>query len=144
MIAIRIIAMIAAVSLALPAIQADEKKPGKLIGSYKVVRGERDGKAADELRGSVVTFTADTVSRRDWDGEEVFYATFTLDTARKPWGIRMRGLRPKLSEYADGVVEVDGDTVRVCYSLPGGEVPTAFKAGANQQCLVLKRIKPAR
>jgi hypothetical protein len=56
----------------------------------------------------------------------------------------MRGIRPKLSEYADGVVEVDGDTVRLCYSLPGGEVATVFKAGPNQQLLVLKRIKPGR
>src|SRR5262245_29659309 len=48
---------------------AGEKKGGKLVGSYAVVGGERDGEKLDKGRflGSVVTFTADTFSRKDKD-----------------------------------------------------------------------------
>ena len=132
-----------ALSLALPALLAQEEKAGadRLKGIYTIVRGEKDGKVipAERIKGSVVTFTEKKVYGTDKDRKEVFAASYTLDTSRKPWVIHMTSGGPKKTEKADGIIEVDGDTLRVCYALPGGKTPTSFKAGQKQHCFVLKR-----
>jgi hypothetical protein len=46
---------------------------------------------------------------------------------------------PKAGEKSQGVVEVDGDTVKICYNLPGGKPPASFKAGEKQHCFELRR-----
>ena len=39
--------------------------------------------------------------------------------------------------YIEGFYE--GDTVKICYALPGGETPTEFSTKEKQHCFVLKR-----
>jgi len=46
---------------------------------------------------------------------------------------------PKKGETTSGIIERDGDSVKICYALPGGKTPTEFKAAENQQYFVLKR-----
>jgi uncharacterized protein (TIGR03067 family) len=146
MVQTRVTAALAALSLALPVLLADDRKgedktATPLKGIYTIVKGEKDGKVipTDRIKGSVVTFTEKKVYGTDKDRKEVFAATYTLDTSRTPWVIRMTGTMPKKGEKADGIVEVDGDTLRICYALPGGKKPTGFKAGEKQHCFVLKR-----
>jgi uncharacterized protein (TIGR03067 family) len=124
---------------------ADERKPdtSKLVGTYTITSGERDGKAipAAELAGSVITITREKIVGTDKDKKEFHAATYTIDTATKPWTIRMVNVSPK-NEKSAGVIAVDGDTVKICYALPGGKAPTSFKAGEKQHCFILKRASP--
>ena len=51
----------------------------------------------------------------------------------------MTSTAPKAGEKAAGVIEVDGDVVKLAYNLPGGEAPTDFKTGEKQHLFVLKK-----
>jgi len=129
-----------------PSRPADDKKPAEksaaapLEGGYTIVSGEKDGKAIPEaeLKGSVVRITADKIVGTDKDKKEFFAATYTLDTKKEPWVIRMKSTAPKEAE-AVGLVKKDGDAVMLIYSLPGAEAPKEFKTKARQHLFVLKR-----
>jgi len=127
--------------------KAAEEKSGKvdarrLKGTYTVVKGERDGKAlpADHFKGSVVTFTESKIFGTDKAKKEFFSANYTVDTNSTPATIRMMSTAPR-KDKADGVIETDGDTIRICYALPGGETPRTFKTAVKQHCFTLKRVK---
>lgn len=121
----------------------DDKKPEatKLEGTYTITSGERDGKPLPEaeFKGAVVTIKGNKMFGTDKDKKEFFAATFTLDTGAKPWKINMVSISPKEGEKAAGVVEATGDTVKICYNLPGGDAPTEFKTKGKQQCFTLMK-----
>lgn len=132
------------ITLTMSALVAAERfDTKKLEGSYTVVSGQRDGKALPEMdfKGSVVTFTADKVTGTDKDRKMFFASTYTIDDSSKPYTLRMESISPKKGEKAEGVIEIDGDTVKLCYNLPGGKAPRGFDAGEKQNCFVLKRMK---
>lgn len=124
---------------AVPTALAEDKV--KLEGTYEIVSGENDGVAipADRIKGSMVTFTKDKVAGTDKDKKEFFASTYTVDWSAKPHRITMVSTTPKAGEKAAGIVQIDGHTVKICYNLPGGDVPTEFKTKEKQQCFVLKR-----
>jgi hypothetical protein len=51
----------------------------------------------------------------------------------------MTSTAPTKGEKTAGVIEAEGDMLRICYALPGGQTPTEFKTTDKQQCFVLKR-----
>jgi uncharacterized protein (TIGR03067 family) len=126
----------------------EDKKPAEkavaapLEGGYTIVSGEKDGKPIPEaeLKGSVLRITADKIVGTDKDRKEFFAATYTLDTKKEPWVIRMKSTAPKEAE-AVGLVKKDGDTVTLVYALPGAEAPKEFKTKDRQHLFVLKRTK---
>lgn len=121
-----------------------ENLPGdssKLVGTYKITGGEKDGKAIPEehLKGSIVVFNKDNVLGTDKDRKEFFAAKYNLDGTAKPMKITLVTTAPKDGGTAVGIIEISGDTVRLCYPLPGGETPTEFKTKDKQHMFVLKQ-----
>jgi uncharacterized protein (TIGR03067 family) len=141
---VRILSFVALL-LALPVALADDKKgdASKLLGDYTVVSGKRDGKdlPKKDFENSTVHVEKNKIYGHDKEKKEFFGATYTLDTSSKPWKISMVSTSPKKGEKAEGVIEVDGDKVRLAYALPGGKTPTSFEAGEKQQSFVLMRVK---
>jgi uncharacterized protein (TIGR03067 family) len=139
-------ALLASFSLAFAqdAVLAEKKFDlDKLQGTYKIVKGEKDGKPVpqDRFEGAIVSFGEKKVWGHDRDRKEFFGATFVIDTSRKPCTIEMVSTSPKKGEKASGIIEMDGDTVRICYALPGGKEPLLFKTSDKQHLFVLKRTK---
>lgn len=124
------------------AVKLDAKS---LEGKYTITKGEHDGKALppDHFKGSVVTFTKSKIYGTDKNTKEFFSAEYTLDTSSSPAMIKMTGTAPK-KEKSDGIIEMSGDTIRLCYALPGGETPKKFEGGVKQNCFTLKRIEKAK
>ena len=52
-------------------------------------------------------------------------------------------LETKEDAVAKGLIEKDGDTVRLIYALPDGQTPTEFKTGEKQLMFVMKVIRLA-
>lgn len=123
--------------------EKDKADKVSLEGTYTITKGERAGKAIpkEEIEGTVIVFTKDKVVTTGKDKKELYAATYTLDTSGKPHKINMTSISPKRDEKAAGVVKVDGDTLTICYALPGGDTPTEFKTKDKQQCFVLKKVK---
>jgi uncharacterized protein (TIGR03067 family) len=123
-----------------------EKAPtSPLEGVYTITSGERDGKPIPEerIKGSVVAFAGDKIVATDKDKKEFFAATYALDTASKPWVIKMKSTTPKDGE-AIGLVKKEDDTVTLVYALPGGAPPKEFKAGDKQHLFVLENMNTTK
>ncbi len=139
-----LVVLLAGAGLAL----ADASAPGKgmdLTGSYSIVSGEAEGQPApaDKIRDDVVRFTESTVTVTDKDRKETWSATYKIDPSTKPCRIMMTEKSgPNKGERARGLIEKQGDTVKLIYALPGGDMPTGFDHTKPKQLMfVLKRSK---
>jgi uncharacterized protein (TIGR03067 family) len=124
----------------------------RLVGVWKVMSGEVDGKEVGERFEATpwvvtgATFTA----RLPFEGKGEFAYKRTevdkrgaidievLQAERTDLGIRKR-------VYL-GIYALEGDDLKVCYALPGKERPTAFatKPGSGTVLFVLKRESGSR
>ena len=134
---IAIIAWVACMSTVI----ADEA-PSKLDGVYSIVAGEKNGTEipADKLMGSIIKFDGESVLGTDKDKKEFFGCTFQIDKTTTPYTISMTSTSPMKGEKAVGIIEIKGDSVKLCYALPGGDAPKEFKTKEKQHCFTLKRV----
>lgn len=146
-------------SLALPAAaQVDDDKStpalkaADLAGGYEIVAGEKFGvpEPADRIKGSTVRFTEARVVVMDKDSKEVYGATYSLEPAEAAAGEAASGavgskikMISKLAEVEDqvafGLIDKDGDKVRLVYAIPGADAPKEFKTKAGQLMFILKK-----
>jgi uncharacterized protein (TIGR03067 family) len=136
-----------AVVLAVSSVAADDKDtidPAKMVGTWKYVSGEKNGEKvdADRLKDQTVIITKDKITLK---GEQTFVMKYTIDAKKKPAAIKMEMTESPFGAgaTAEGIVEVDGDNLKMCYAQQGGAAPTKFatKEGSNQHLFVLKRSK---
>ncbi len=116
--------------------------PEDLVGRYFIISGEKYGMAEpeDRVKGTVVTFSKDDVLVADKDKKELYSATYRLDSTKNPATIIMTSrVRGSSGEEARGLIEKDGDTVRLIYALPTGEIPRGFQTREKQLMFVLKK-----
>jgi len=119
--------------------------PEELVGVYTIQAEERNGKQISEehYKDVIVRIATNAITTYDKDKKEVFAATYTLDTGKKPWRLKMKATispRGGVGEVSDGLIEKDGDIVRLIYALPKGPVPDEFKTVVGQQMFALKRM----
>ncbi len=113
----------------------------ELVGTYAVTSGEKAGEPIPpgRLAGTTVRFAEDKVTVTDGTKKETYVALYELDTKATPWRIVMTAtVGPDTGGMASGLVEKDGDTVRLIYSLPGTQPPTEFKTKPGQLMFVLR------
>jgi len=128
------------------ALLADEGKKADALhldGTYKIVSGEKDGKPEpkERIEGRVVVIKGNRITGTDREKKEFFACTFKIDTSKKPYAITMTSAAPKTNEVSRGIIEQDGDRVKLCYALPGTAPPTTFSTTKNQNCFVLQKTK---
>ncbi len=124
-----------------------------LAGTYRLIDGMRNGEriATERLKDVTVRIEKNAITTYDKDKREVYAASYQIERKEKPWKIHMEaklvpndprsGKPDGVGTKAEGLIEVDGETVKLIYALPGGSAPTDFKCEANQQMFVLKRLK---
>ncbi|MEO7318240.1 MAG: TIGR03067 domain-containing protein [Chthoniobacteraceae bacterium] len=124
--------------------QADDLKA--MEGTWKVESAEAGGKPveSEDLKEIVVKITGDRYEVRVKD--KVDAGTLKLDETQKPKTMDAtdtEGL--DAGKVVKAIYELTGDTLRVCYTLDGGERPTelATKEGSPVLLLTYKREKKA-
>jgi uncharacterized protein (TIGR03067 family) len=138
-------ALVAVASFAFAQLSAFAQDKPQLEGQHQVTAAERSGKPLEEsiIKGITFRFAGEKVTAATKEGKSFLTAEYTLDVAKKPCAIVM-----KLTEGSDkgkelrGLVERNGDTIRVIYAAPGTEAPTEFKTKENQVMYTLKVEKP--
>ena len=109
-----------------------------IIGKWKTISSERDGKPWDGPQLTQITFAADGKMSYEGEGSKDT-AEFMLDESRSPKAIKLNNIR--------GIYAVDGDTLRLCYRVSvvpfvtSGQLPRSFrtKKGDGLMLLTLKR-----
>ena len=77
--------------------------------------------------------------------EVLFDSSYTTDPAKNPKEIIMVGTEGDLAgKEARGIYSLQGDTLRICYTMPGQQRPAAFEslAGSEAYLIVWQRQKP--
>ncbi len=125
----------------------DSGAPDSLIGGYTIIAGEKFGEKEpkERIEGTTVRIAEDAIVVLDKDKKEVYVQTYKIDTKSKPWKIT---LKSKVTPYQDadskkeivamGLIEKEGDTVKLIYALPDGEMPTEFKTKSKQLMFIMK------
>ena len=113
--------------------EAAKKDKAQLQGEWTMVSGERDGQAfpADFMKGSKRIAKGDAITVM-LQGQLFMSAKITLDPAKSPKAIDYSvtgGLYAGKTQL--GIYQLDGDTVKFCFSTPGGERPDAFTTKPN-------------
>lgn len=140
-----------ALTLAAPAPKkSDEPPPAKLDGDWVVesFEGPKEGAPPESI---TMRFADGKISitdpSRKGRAEEVDY---TADMTKKPGTIdikpRAGGPGGPPDKLVLGIIEVKGDTMRLCFSKEGADRPTEFKPDMEKGIMVihLKRIKPEK
>jgi uncharacterized protein (TIGR03067 family) len=112
----------------------------KLEGTWVVVSAERDGKNYDRIKDDQVVFAGDKITIKSKERDQK--GTYKLDPSKKPKALDL------ISDNAGdppvhGIYEFKGEELRICFSRPGKDRPTAFatQAGSEMTLVVMKRVK---
>jgi uncharacterized protein (TIGR03067 family) len=121
------------------------KDDSELIqGTWKVESAVFDGKPEPAVAGKMtLTFNGKKLVMTEFPlGDAVF---FKLDSTKTPKAIDAGHAEDKTNDIFLGLYELNGDQLKICFTPPGGERPTAFesKQGKQAMLLVLKRDKDA-
>jgi uncharacterized protein (TIGR03067 family) len=136
-----------AVVLAVP-LTADDKKDdakpafdaAKMVGTWEYKSGEKSGtKVEGESLKPKVKITKDTITVGE--GDMLFEFKYTVDPKASPAVIDMEMTKSPFGAgmKAKGIVEFDGDDLKLCYT-PDGDRPTKF-SGEKANLFVLKKAK---
>jgi uncharacterized protein (TIGR03067 family) len=122
---------------------AGKKIVEKLQGNWQLVKAETSGKPAPEekVAGTVMTFDKDSIVIRVEGKNTNEEATYKIDASKKPVAIDLHP--PKQEKVVQGILLLEGDTLKICFARRGGARPSDFKSPADQQVtlLELKRVK---
>ena len=121
---------------------AVKKDQEKLQGDWILASGERDGEQfPDDMVKSLKRFVTGDKFTVNRDDQTVTKGTFTLDPSKKPKAIDLK--IEGNDQVIQGIYELDGDTLKLCYAAPGEERPKQFgtKAGSGHALVVWKKAK---
>jgi uncharacterized protein (TIGR03067 family) len=111
-----------------PSRQAAKDDLKKFQGTWECVAMEREGDAIppEQLKGSTAVYEDDRVTLYR-DGEFFRRGIVTLDPSQKPKRINTWDLGgPYADDTVPGIYEIDGDTLKICFSRPKVARPSEF------------------
>src|SRR5262249_37158829 len=121
--------------------KGDKFDPAKMVGAWTYDSGDKNGEKLDKdhFKDSKVVVTKETITLEGPQGK--FVIKYTLDTKKNPVAVSMTMTESPFGAgaTAQGIVEVKGDELKMCYAAEG-EAPKKFEAkeGSNHHLFVLK------
>ena len=117
-----------------------------LVGTWVGVSVTVDGRVLPETTVQQLRLTLTQTQYKTEKGNEVLFdSTYTIEPSKSPKHINMIGTEGDLAgKAAEGIYSLDGNTLKVCYTMPGKPRPETFgsPAGSGIYMVVWKRQSP--
>jgi uncharacterized protein (TIGR03067 family) len=117
----------------------------RMTGTWSCASATINGKPLSETAVQKLHLTmTDTRYKTERKEEVLFDSTYRLDTTKTPAHINMVGTEGDLiGKEAQGIIAAEGDTLKICYTMPGQPRPIAFASATNSEAylIVWKREK---
>ena len=134
---------IAAVGLLLAAAAPKEddakKELEKWQGTWTLVGAEEKGEklSDDKLKQTPVTLTIKDDKFTIKIGDQSLEGTFKIDPAKKPKEYEAKATTPDGKvEESKGIYEIEGDTLKVCFTSADKERPKEFKTAPGSETFI--------
>ena len=117
----------------------------RVNGTWSCAAATINGKPLSEtsVKKLHLTMTA-TRYKTERNSEVLFDSTYHLDTTKMPRHINMVGTEGELTgKEAQGIIALEGDTLKICYTMPGKPRPVRFESATNSEAyfIIWKREK---
>ena len=116
-----------------------------LEGTWNCASAVVDGKPLSEKTVGLLRLTLTPDRYKTQKGTEVLFdSSYTIDPSKKPKQIDMVGTEGELTgKKAQGIYDVRGHQLWICYTMPGKKRPTTFesKAGSEAYFIIWKPAK---
>jgi len=115
--------------------------PGK-INQMKTIQGNWiclsavvDGKSLpEETTRQLRLIISDERYKTEKGGQVLFDSTYHLNSSANPMQIDLLGTEGDLAgKYGEGIYSLDGDNLRICYTMPGQPRPKEFESPADSK-----------
>jgi uncharacterized protein (TIGR03067 family) len=119
--------------------------PAKLVGTWTYVSSEKNGEKVDaeRLKGQTVILTKETLTLKSDEATFVMKYVLGLDKTPVTISLTMTESPFGAGATAEGILELNGDDLKICYSPTGGEAPKKFEAKEGDVRLLVLKRKPA-
>jgi uncharacterized protein (TIGR03067 family) len=118
----------------------------QLRGTWACVSGERNGQPIPEATVRQLRLVLTDTKYATYRGDDLlFESDYKLAPTKTPAAIDTIGTEGEhTGRPAQGIYRLDGDTLKLCYTMPGRDRPKEFesKAGSEATLTVWKRAKP--
>jgi uncharacterized protein (TIGR03067 family) len=130
LVAFTVLAIVLARAADHPAVKKDLDQ---LQGTWSMVSGSADGQAMpEEMRKQMKRVCKGDETTTTMGGQIFLKAKFAIDPAQKPKTIDYQMLEGFTKGKKQlGIYEVDGDTLKICFTAPGAERPKDFATQPN-------------
>jgi uncharacterized protein (TIGR03067 family) len=117
----------------------------QMTGTWSCVSATINGKPLSEsaVRKLRLTMT-ETCYKTERSDEVLFDSAYRLDATKAPVQINMVGTEGDLiGKEAQGIIAVEGDALKICYTMPGRLRPVSFASATNSEAylIIWKREK---
>ena len=125
----------------------DKDDLARFQGTWVVARAVRNGAEAPDIVRDALRVTvkgATLIIRSADDVPTVIQAEMTLDRSKTPPQIVLTQERSGKRQKLYGIYELDGDTLRLCWTTDGGARPAAFAAPAGSKAVYFELKKATK
>jgi uncharacterized protein (TIGR03067 family) len=112
-----------------------------LLGSWKVVKFDSNGKAKDEPIGAIVTFDGKTMAVK-LPGDDKEEGSYRLDTTKTPKHLDLTVLKDDKPRMHENIYKIEGKTLIIVFNERRQPRPTKFDVGEgdNYERIELTRV----